>query len=304
MDAWHMWCNVGRQPRKVAMKNFSFVLIACVGGGLATTTATAHAQAIPQPGDPVPRDPGDPIPEPTDPPTPPDPSPGAPRDPAEPTSTEVPADDDATPPTDPMPPDDTPIVVEHNEVDLNVQNVQVKDPDGDRVGVMLLVGGGVVDFADETMRERTQAGGLWDVRAVLGTRAGLGVEAGYRGTAQAIDALGLDSDAMLLGTTFEAVGRVNLAPREQINPYLFGGAAWTRYSLTNNDSNTSDVTAHDDMLEVPVGLGLGYRVNGFVTDVRGELRMVNGDDLVADDNDDGTLELHTWSASARLGYEF
>jgi hypothetical protein len=187
------------------------------------------------------------------------------------------------------------------------------DADGDasdesslltRYGLALSVGGGVEGFTDQTMRDTTDVGGTWDVRAAFGTHAPIAIEAGYTGSAQAIDAVGLDSDAMLVGTTVEGVVRVNLAPHATINPYFFGGAGWRRYDLTNTDTNTSDVSDTDNLLEIPAGIGLGYRIAGFIADVRGEMRIATEEDLIRQDIGADRARLHTWSASAKLGYEF
>lgn len=173
-----------------------------------------------------------------------------------------------------------------------------------RYGLSLSVGGGVEGFTDQTMRDTTDVGGTWDVRAAYGTHAPIAIEAGYTGSAQAIDAVGLDSDAMLVGTTVEGVVRVNLAPSATLNPYFFGGAGWRRYDLTNTDTNTSDVNDTDNLLEIPAGIGLGYRVGGFVADLRGQLRIATEEDLLRQDLGSDRARLHTWSATAKLGYEF
>jgi hypothetical protein len=171
-------------------------------------------------------------------------------------------------------------------------------------GLSLTVGGGVAGFTDETMRETANVGGTWDVRAAFGSHAPIAIEAGYVGSAQTLDAIGLDDDALLLGTAVEGVARVNLLPRATLNPYFFGGAAWRRYDLTNADTNTSDVTGTDNLLEIPVGAGLGYRIAGFIADVRGEFRIADQEDLIRRDVGSDRAVMHTWSASAKLGYEF
>lgn len=171
-------------------------------------------------------------------------------------------------------------------------------------GLSLMAGGGVSGFTDETMRDTANVGGTWGVRAALGTRSPIGIEAGYLGSAQAVDALGLDSDAVLLGTALEALARVNILPEQRVTPYFFGGAAWSRYDVVNAETNTSDVSDSDNLLEIPVGAGVSYRFADFVADVRGEFRVATGEDLVRADIGQDAPTLHRWSASARLGYEF
>lgn len=171
-------------------------------------------------------------------------------------------------------------------------------------GLSLTVGGGGSGFVDDTMRETANVGGTWDVRAAFGTHSPIAIEAGYLGSAQTLDTFGLDEDAILLGTAVEGVARVNLLPDATVNPYFFGGAAWRRYDLTNTDTNTSDVTETDNLLEIPVGVGVGYRISGFVADLRGEFRIADQEDLLRRDIGSERAVLHTWSASAKLGYEF
>lgn len=181
------------------------------------------------------------------------------------------------------------------------------EDDGDllaRAGLALTVGGGVSGFTNEEMRDTADVGGTWDVRAAFGTRSPIALEAGYVGSAQAIDAIGLDTDAVLVGTAIEGLARVNLLPEQRINPYFFGGAAWRRYDLTNADTNTSDVVETDNLLEIPVGAGVSYRVAGFVADLRGSFRIATEEDLIRTDVGEEAPKLHTWSASAKLGYEF
>lgn len=171
-------------------------------------------------------------------------------------------------------------------------------------GLALTVGGGVSGFTDETMRDSTDVGATWAARAAFGTRSPVGIEAGYLGSAQAVDALGLDTDAVLLGTAIEGLARVNLLPRGEVNPYFFGGAAWRRYDVVNADTNTSDISDSDNLLEIPLGVGVSYRISSFVADVRGELRVATGEDLIRTDVGEDAPGLHSWGASARIGYEF
>jgi hypothetical protein len=186
------------------------------------------------------------------------------------------------------------------------------DDDGDdaesglvtKYGLSITAGGGVAGFTDETLRDTADVGGTWDVRAAFGTHYPIALEAGYIGSAQSIDAVGLDTDAVLVGTAFEGLARVNLLPQDRFNPYFFGGAAWRRYDVTNADTNTSDVSETDNLLEIPVGIGVNYRLSGFVADARGEFRIAGEEDLIRTDLGADNARMHTWSASAKLGYEF
>ncbi len=260
---------------------------AAVFFGAALVASGAAAQEAPDMQDPV---------EPDEPTIPADPQdPAAPVVPAEPVPP-VPVAEPViiTPP----PPEPTPV-----NVDVHMHDLAM-DKEKQPIGISLTVGGGVIGFTDESMRDTTSAGGMWDVRAAIGTRSPIAVEAAYIGTAQGIDTVGLDDSAVLIGTGVEAVARVNLLPLATVNPYFFGGAAWKRYDLANTDTNTSDVNDVDNLIEIPVGVGLSYRVNGFLLDVRGALRMATEEDLIRQDPDTEDVRLHAWTAGAKLGYEF
>jgi len=172
-------------------------------------------------------------------------------------------------------------------------------------GLSLTAGGGVAGFTEEAMRDTADTAGVWNVRAAFGTRFPVALEAAYLGSAQNIDAIGLDSSAVLLGTALEADARVNIIPDGAVQPYAFVGAAWRRYNLTNADVNTSSVEDQDDILEIPMGAGVAYRYQNFLGDVRGEFRATTQEDLLPESGtSDEFVPMHTWGASLRLGYEF
>ena len=179
-----------------------------------------------------------------------------------------------------------------------------------RFGFAISAGGGVSGFTDNTARSATNDGGGWDVRATFGTHSPLAAEVSYLGSAQTIDALGLDDGAVLLGNGVQANVRLNLTTTASVQPFLFAGAAWRRYQLTNVDTNTSDVADDDDVLEIPVGAGIAYRYRGFILDARGEYRRTTEEDLMPSLTQDGPFandsqaELHRWGVNANIGYEF
>ena len=189
------------------------------------------------------------------------------------------------------------------------------DPSDDhlmtRYGMALTVGGGVVDFMDDDARALGDMGGAWEARLTLGTRSPLAIEAAYVGSAHNIDALGLDGNALLLGTAVETDLRVNFATGP-VQPYIFGGIGYTRYDVTNEDFNTSSVNDSEQMGHLPLGAGIGTQWGGFLLDVRGTVRPAFEDDLVDEpaleddplDETDTATDLDTWSVAARLGWEF
>ena len=177
----------------------------------------------------------------------------------------------------------------------------------ERIGLSIAAGGGVEGFTNDSARRTTTDGGLWDVRATVGTRNFLAFEAHYIGSAQAIDALGLDRDAVLVSNGVQGNLRLNFRRERPVQPFLFAGVAWRRYDITNAATNLSDIENQDDVLEMPMGLGVAYRWRGLMLDARGEFRATTDNDLMP------TLRLsdlgeraamHRYGVQASVGYEF
>lgn len=165
------------------------------------------------------------------------------------------------------------------------------------------LGGGVAGFTDETMRDTTNVGGSWDARITIGTNMPVAFEGSYIGSAQGISALGLDDDAVLVSNGAQGLVRLNGGFGFTIDPFIFGGIAWRRYDIVNEDFNTSAVLDSDDVGEVPLGVGIAGNWGGFMLDVRGEYRYAFDNDLVPSNNDLGdTAEMHAWGVNLSLGY--
>lgn len=248
--------------------------------------------------------------------TPPVNDPNAPTDsiptPGDPDPTaEPPATPDVPPPAplpviDPTPPSEpTPVYT----------NINVFEPapseswySMSRAGFSLTAGGGVQGFTGDTMRNTTNDGGNWDVRAGFGTRLPVSIEASYLGSAQQINALGLDSNALLVGNGVQGNVRINATTGNiPVQPFLFGGVAWRRYQLQNTNNNTSDVIGEDDVLEVPLGIGVAYKHKGFTLDARGEYRPSFYSNLVPDSGTNAFADpasLDRWGVNANVGVEF
>jgi hypothetical protein len=167
-------------------------------------------------------------------------------------------------------------------------------------GTNVSAGGGLVQFVDRGMRDFATEGGGWEARLGFGTKKALTFEAAYVGSLHAIDALGLDTSANLLGTGVEGAIRVNLLPG-MVQPYFLAGAGWTRYSLVNTDRNTSDVADSDDLAAFPMGLGVGFRQGQLTLDLRAVYRATASVDMFAGASD-GSLS--SWSGTLRAGFEY
>jgi hypothetical protein len=175
-----------------------------------------------------------------------------------------------------------------------------------RIGIAATVGAGAIGFIDEAARNATQTGAAWDARLMFGSRMPIALEGAYVGSIQNIEALGLGGSSLLLGNGVEGTLRVNLT-RARVQPYLFGGIGWTRYQLTNAQTNTSSLLDSDDVGTVPLGGGLSARLGpGFILDIRGTYRATFGGDMFQGValNTNTSNAMQTWSASGRVGFEF
>ena len=75
-----------------------------------------------------------------------------------------------------------------------------------------------------------------------------------------------------------------------------------------------DVVVHnerldnDNVFEIPMGAGIGWKTSGFLVDVRGEYRYSFDDNLAPStsrDADPGdSAHMHRWGVNANLGVEF
>jgi hypothetical protein len=193
-----------------------------------------------------------------------------------------------------------PVVVEEQPV-----NVIITEQPRSRA-MTLSVGGGVSDFTDSTLRDRTGLNAAYEARLSIGINSPLAIEAAYVGTASEIDTLGLDDEAMLISNGVEGLARLNLGTFD-VQPYVVGGASWVRYNVVNTDFNSSDVRDQDDVLAVPLGGGISTYLgdSGFMLDARFTYRMMFDDDLVrpTPDNSDGSA-MDNWMVTAKLGYAF
>ncbi|HMF41811.1 MAG TPA: OmpA family protein [Polyangia bacterium] len=245
-----------------------------------------------------------PPPEPT-PPAPPPAPPAAAPEPPRPSATPAPTHHlhltppapapgaTATPPAPAVPPPPPPLPPPPPEPDAPFSGL----------GVEATLGAGAIGFIDQGARNVSGTGASWDARLMFGSRLPIAVETAYVGSAQNIEALGLSNNAFLVGNGVEGTLRVNLI-RARIQPYLFAGAGWTHYQLTNTATNTSSVHGNDDVGMVPMGGGVTARVVGkFLVDVRGTYRATFNDDLlrtaVATSN-----SMQSWNVGGRVGFEF
>jgi hypothetical protein len=140
----------------------------------------------------------------------------------------------------------------------------------------------------------------------VGTRSLISLEGSYIGSAQPISALGLSSGATLVGNGVQGDLRLNGTVGLPVVPFLYAGAAWRRYDLTNTTQNLSDVRGSDDVLEIPMGAGVASHFGRAILDVRGEFRAATNEDLLPQTTglSSGSANMNRWDAKATIGLEF
>ena len=173
-----------------------------------------------------------------------------------------------------------------------------------RYGFGMSIGAGVTGFVNDDTREATHPGGAWDVRIAGGTRLPVSFELAYVGSAQAIDAIGLDPDAILFGTGVEGAARYNLRAGAA-RAYVLAGAGWIRYEVANAQSNTSSLNSSDDVATLPIGAGIDVRFDPLVLDARVVVRATFDSEILPDSRAPGNpTRLDSASLLARVGFEF
>jgi hypothetical protein len=171
------------------------------------------------------------------------------------------------------------------------------------VGITVTAGGSVTNFVDNYADSFTDIGGGWNVRVGVLTRFLISAELSYVGTAQQINAPGLDSNAVLLSNGAEVDLRLNILPG-MFQPYVFGGVGYRHYNITNTATNTSALQNSDDLGMVPVGGGIMLRLGDvFILDARGTFRWAFDDQMLTNPADPG-IGMSTWDATLNAGVEF
>jgi hypothetical protein len=324
------------QNKEPSMRTTSKILF----GTFAVCVVAQGHHAFAQPTDPTPP----PSADPTQPSTPlPTPDPSNPAVPASPPpSTDPPpapsppdAPTDSTSPTPPPPPpppsDASPTGMEAPATTTTTTTTTTTNGTGSttsgseptsygwlddrllsRIGIAVVLGGGATGFVSKTMRDMTSSvGGLWDLRVTLGSHTPLALEISYVGSATNIGSLPSGRSGTLLGTAVEGTLRYDVLPHAPMTPYLFGGVGWQRYDVIRTDVTLSanGMNDKDNLIDFPVGLGLSYRMGGFVVDVRGTFRFTTDEDLVLKTSalsptSKDFESMRTWEGSAAVGYEF
>jgi hypothetical protein len=172
-------------------------------------------------------------------------------------------------------------------------------------GITVTAGGGFEDYVGHTMRHTSNGTGAWAIRTAVELQQYVTLEAGYIGSAAKVNAPLGNEAATLVGTTFEAIGRLTPLPDEGIRPYAFFGAAWRRYDVSGADLTTADsgMNDSDDLFQIPFGAGVESRYQSYVADLRVTFRPSTAEDLVLE-SDNEYASMNSWGINAAFGYEF
>jgi hypothetical protein len=168
------------------------------------------------------------------------------------------------------------------------------------------LGGGISEFVESQVRDRTGVNGEYELRLVFGVSSPLAFELAYVGTAVGIEGLAGENNATLLSNGVEGLARVNFT-RGPVQPFVVGGASWVHYSVVDARVSLSDVRDSDNVLALPFGGGLAGYVpdTGLVIDARFIYRATFYDDLLRPMVGSGSgAGLGNWSVSLRVGYAF
>jgi hypothetical protein len=172
-------------------------------------------------------------------------------------------------------------------------------------GVGLSVGAGVGRFAGEDLRRGANVGTVWEVRVHLGSRNPLALELAYVGGEQSLDFHGLVASSVLVSAGLETV--VRLGPQAgALRPYAFAGLGWTRYTLTSYLTEQGQDQESDDVLAVPIGLGLLWGQGQWFAALRGAYRIATYEDLPGTGpyGTEHPMDLDAWTLTLHAGMQF
>ncbi len=176
-------------------------------------------------------------------------------------------------------------------------------------GVQLSLGGGVTRFARDTPRDATNVGGQWEVALGYAPEIAdthlFAFEAAYIGTAQGLTPAGV-SNGTLWSHGFEGLVRLQpgFATWMGIEPYVFGGmgATWFSTSVPTGQGSVTVADQNNAHFVVPVGLGVQFRMEGLLIDLRGAYRFRFTNDLIRASGDPDPA-LDSWSVTGRVGVD-
>lgn len=171
-----------------------------------------------------------------------------------------------------------------------------------KMGMAVVLGGGVTDFITDRASQSVQVGPEWAARLNLGTRSFIGAEAAYTGTTQTLSTLGGGQSA-LMSHGVQTLARANFTKDRLIQPYVAAGIGYRRYNLINsNETATSDVQDGANVAEIPAATGIALRAKGFIFDGRFNVGVPISTPALRNMNN--RVDATTWGVNGNVGFEF
>lgn len=170
-------------------------------------------------------------------------------------------------------------------------------------GLSLSAGAGVTAFFDDDTQRAAHAGGVWDARLGVGADAVFGAELAYVGSAQSLDGLRQEDEAVLFGNGAELTVRADV-PIAIVRPYIMAGIGWMHYQVAFEDTALASLDHDEDAWVMPVAAGVRYRTGPVLLDVRATVRSTVIGELAAPNTDAPSMALDSWTMTGRAGWVF
>lgn len=196
---------------------------------------------------------------------------------------------------EPQPTDDANALAMQDERDRKDQDKVTKD--SDMRGVSVTVGGGVEGYTGG-LAPMIQPGPSWGVSVGLRPSKVLGLELGYTGAVNNIDAGGVTGNgADIVRNGGSAVATVGLTAAP-VQPYVLGGVGIDRYNVRHDDNGEF---RDDTVGNVPLGLGLRTHVSKFTADLRGTYGVMFNQDFARGEGNTNLADIGSSTPTGRLG---
>ncbi len=184
------------------------------------------------------------------------------------------------------------VPIEAEEVNVNVD----RESKADMRGLTVMLGGGVEGYTGALAPE-ISPGATYGVTASIKPSKVFGVELGYSGAVNSLDAAtgGSGPDLVRNGGQAALTFGLGAAP---VQPYVLGGIGFSDYNVRNDAAGFSD----DLVGNVPVGAGLRTHIGDFTFDLRGNYNFLFDQDFAG--VDDGLNENGRYSGTLNIGGTF
>jgi hypothetical protein len=173
-----------------------------------------------------------------------------------------------------------------------------RESDADMRGLTVMLGGGVEGYTG-ALAPQINPGATYGVTASIKPSKVFGLELGYSGAVNDLDAgaLGVDNGPDLVRNGGQAALTFGLGAAP-VQPYVLGGIGFSDYNFRGEAGAFSD----DMVGNVPVGAGLRTHIGDFTFDLRGTHNFLFDQDFAG--VDDGLNENGRYSGTLNIGGTF